>query len=215
MPRFSRRRSLSANTLQKTLQPRPRAARPAYALIGDFVKTALYALIAFSILSTLIARFEIEQTSMEPNFHPGQRVIVSQVGRALGSLAGGAAYAARSGALSPAGLQRGQVVVFYETADQSASPLIKRLIGLPGDHVAIHDGVVFIDGTALVEPYLQVSTACTRYCDLTLGADEYFFLGDNRPVSRDSRVFGPVIGERVVGRVVARFWPLSAWQIFP
>jgi signal peptidase I len=207
MPRITRRRTLSANTISP--QPQRHSGR----ILIDLLKMTLYALILLIISSTLIARFEIEQTSMEPNFHPGQRIIVSQAGRTYGSWINGLAYAAHPGSAA-AGLQRGQIVVFYETDDQSISPLIKRLIGLPGDTVAIHDGAVFINSSRLSEPYLSVSTNCSAYCSLTLGVDEYFFLGDNRPVSRDSRQFGPVPGERVIGRVVVRFWPLDQVAFF-
>ncbi len=151
---------------------------------------------------------------MEPNFHPGQRIIVSQAGRAYGSWLSGSAYAAHPSSAAAIGLQREQIVVFYETDDQSEPPLIKRLIGLPGDLVAIHDGGVFINNRRVPEPYLSVPTDCSAYCSLTLGADEYYFLGDNRPVSHDSRQFGPVPGNRVIGRVVMRFWPLDQLTIF-
>jgi signal peptidase I len=208
MPRITRRRTLSANTISP--QPQPQSGR----MLIDLLKMTLYAMILLIISSTLIARFEIEQTSMEPNFHPGQRIIVSQAERSYGSWINGSAYAAHPGSAAAAGLQRGQIVVFYETDDQSESPLIKRLIGLPGDQVAIHDGAVFVNNSRLSEPYLSVSTTCLAYCFLTLGADEYFFLGDNRPVSRDSRQFGPVPGERVIGRVVVRFWPLDQLTFF-
>jgi signal peptidase I len=184
-------------------------------LLIELLKMTLYASILLIISSTLIARFEIEQTSMEPNFHPGQRVIVSQAGRTYGSWVNGSAYAAHPGSAAAAGLQRGQIVVFYETDDQSVPPLIKRLIGLPGDQVAFHDGAVSINGVRLSEPYLNGSTSCAGYCAITVGADSYFFLGDNRSVSRDSRQFGLVPGNRVIGRVVARFWPIDQLTFFP
>jgi signal peptidase I len=88
-------------------------------------------------------------------------------------------------------------------------PLIKRLIGLPGDTLTIRDGGVYLNGAPLMEPYLSgETTSCTTYCGpLTLGPDEYFFLGDNRPVSRDSRAFGPIAAEQIVGQVILRYWP--------
>ncbi|MEI7769286.1 MAG: signal peptidase I [Chloroflexales bacterium] len=208
MPRITRRRTLSANTISP--QPRRRSGR----VLIDLLKMVLYTTILLIISTTLIARYEIEQTSMEPNFHPGQRIIVSQAGRTYGSWISGSAYAAHPTSAAAVGLQRGQIVVFYETDDQSEPPLIKRLIGLPGDHVTIHDDAVFINGRRISEPYLSVATACSAYCSLTLGANEYFFMGDNRPVSRDSRQFGPVPGERIVGRVVMRFWPLDQLTFF-
>ncbi|MBX0330465.1 signal peptidase I [Oscillochloris sp. ZM17-4] len=208
MPRLTHRRSLSANALY----PLP-VRRPTH-LLTHLLKAVIYALIILSISSTLIARYRIEQTSMEPNFYPGQRVLVSQAGRTLGGWISGSAYAADPGATAAAGLQRGQIVVFYETDDQRVPPLIKRLIGLPGDQVAIRDGGVFINDSRLPEPYLVGTTECSLYCNVTLGANEYFFMGDNRPVSQDSRQFGPVLGDHVVGRVVLRFWPIDQLSLF-
>jgi len=178
------------------------------------LKTTLSILILLAVSSTVLARYRIEQTSMEPNFHPGQRVVVSQAGRTFGSLLGGSAYAAHPEFTAAAGLQRGQIVIFYETDDLADLPLIKRLIGLPGDQVAIRDGAVYINNVRLSEPYLSVSTDCSGYCDLTLGANEYYFMGDNRSVSRDSRLFGPIPGDHVIGRVVLRFWPLDQITLF-
>jgi signal peptidase I len=175
---------------------------------------AIYALIMLTISATLVARYQIEQTSMEPTFYPGERVIVSQASRVLGSWINGSAYAAYPNATAALGLERGQIVIFYKGADRSELPLIKRLIALPGDTVEIHDGAVFINQLRLTESYLSVATDCTAYCNLTLGPNEYYFLGDNRPVSRDSREFGPVHGDNVVGRVILRFWPLSQLTFF-
>ncbi|MEI6778066.1 MAG: signal peptidase I [Chloroflexales bacterium] len=208
MPRITRRLTLSVNTIIP--KPQRRSGR----VLIDILKIMLFTLILLIFSTTLIARFEIEQTSMEPNFYPGQRIIVSQAERNYGSWLNGSAYAAHPGAAAAAGLQRGQIVVFYESDDQSEAPLIKRLIGVPGDRIAIHDGAVFVNRQRLSEPYINVFTDCSNYCALTLGADEYFFLGDNRPVSHDSRQFGPVPGNHVIGRVVARFWPLDQLTIF-
>jgi signal peptidase I len=208
MPRLPRRLHLSVNTIG------PRPQQQHNRLLVILLKTAIYALILLAISSTMLARYRIEQTSMEPNFHPGQRVVVSQAGRTFDSLLGGSAYAAHP-EFTAAGLQRGQIVVFYETDNPADLPLIKRLIGLPGDQVSIHDGAVYINDVRMAEPYLAVSTECADYCDLTLGANQYYFLGDNRSVSRDSRLFGPIPGDHIIGRVLLRFWPLDQITLFP
>lgn len=208
MPRLIRYRTLSANALSPL--PRPRRSQA----LTHVLRVVMYVALLLTFSSLLLARYRIEQTSMEPNFSPGQRVIVSQAGRAFGSWINGSAYAAPP-SMAAMGLSRGQIVVFYERDDHSQPPLIKRLIGLPGDLVQIHDGEVFINSTRLAEPYLSnLKTTCATYCDLTLGAGEYFFLGDNRSVSRDSREFGPIYGDHVIGRVVVRFWPLDHLTIF-
>jgi signal peptidase I len=67
----------------------------------------------------------------------------------------------------------------------------------------------------LEERYLKsVTTSCSTYCGpLTLGPDEYFFMGDNRPVSHDSRSFGPIPADQIVGRVILRYWPLNEFSM--
>jgi signal peptidase I len=92
--------------------------------------------------------------------------------------------------------------------------LIKRLIGLPGETVEMRNGHVFINGTELNESYTKEE--CRSNCaDRTweLGADEYFMMGDNRNNSRDSRVFGPVTKNRIIGEAIIRYWPPQDWGI--
>ena len=87
------------------------------------------------------------------------------------------------------------------------SDLVKRLIGLPGDEIAVVDGLVHVNGVALGEPYLSGPVA-SDFGPVTVPADELFFLGDNRRNSADSRgSLGFVGRERVVGRAVAVIWP--------
>jgi signal peptidase I len=196
------------------MPPAPRPTHPrrpplVWRALSEIAQAVLQALLIFLIISSLVGRFEIRQTSMEPTFHEGERVMVSQLGSALPSLFGSTAYADGGAASAVSALRRGQVVVFYPDEMGQGDPLIKRLIGLPGDTLAIRDGAVFINNAPLDEPYLaHITTSCTTYCGpLTLGPHEYFFMGDNRPVSRDSRAFGPVPAEQIVGQVILRYWP--------
>lgn len=91
---------------------------------------------------------------------------------------------------------------------------VKRLIGLPGETVEIREGTVFIDGAALDEPYLD--PAHTRFRrdmePVTLGADEYFVMGDNRDNSNDSRRVGPLTRGQIRGHVRWVFFPLRSWR---
>jgi signal peptidase I len=209
MPRLSYRRRLSANMI--AVPASPRRPRP----LTDLLKVVAFILILLAIGLSLMARYTIQQTSMEPNFHPGQGVMVSRTGLNLGSWLNGSAYAAHPSSASLDGLEHGQIVIFFASEDHAASPLIKRLIGMPGDHVDIHDGAVFINQQQLSEPYLSATTTdCAAHCSLTLGSNEYFFLGDNRAVSWDSRQFGTITGDQIVGRVVLRFWPLDDLTLF-
>lgn len=184
-------------------------------LFENIVETTVQTVLLFVIISSLIARFEIQQTSMEPTFHEGQRVVVSQVRHMLPKWMDRTVYAADDPNDTIFGLHRGNVVVFHNDPSEQTPPLIKRLVGLPNDKIEIKNGAVFINDTLLDEPYLNgVITPCYSYCSLVLGEDEYFFMGDNRPGSRDSRNFGPVKEDRIIGRVILRYWPLNKFEMY-
>jgi signal peptidase I len=202
-----------ASLTQEPQRERPRAR----SAIIDLAKTAIQALLLFVILSALIGRFEIHQISMEPNFHEGQRVLVSKLDSIWSSLFVRTAHAADSRRNSPFALQHGQVVVFFKTPARDGDALIKRVIGLPGDTIELRDGAVMINGTLLNEPYVTgAQTSCGNYCrPFTLGPDEYFLMGDNRVNSLDSRSFGPIPAGQIVGRVVLRYWPLEQIEVYP
>ena len=198
---------------QEPQRKRPRAR----SVIVDLAKTAIQALLLFAILSALIGRFEIHQISMEPNFHEGQRVLVSKLDSIWSSLVVSTAHAADSRRNSPFALQHGPVVVFFKTPSRNEDALIKRVIGLPGDTVELRAGAVLINGVLLDEPYINgAQTFCGNYCQpFTLGPDEYFLMGDNRVNSLDSRSFGPIPARQLVGRVVLRYWPLEQIEVYP
>jgi signal peptidase I len=125
-------------------------------------------------------RVKIAGAAMEPNFHDGQVVEIEEV--------------------PVSDLQRGDVILF--TVDDERQYL-KRLIGLPGETLEIIDGKVYIDGKVIEEPYLQEASQVSRFPtpSITLKSNEYYVLGDNRNNSSDSRVFGPVLGASILGRV--------------
>jgi len=114
--------------------------------------------------------------------------------------------------------QRGEVVIFRYPLNTSEF-FIKRVIGLPGETVTIENGKVYITGAdkiehALQEPYIiNLGNGANR--SVTLGADQYFVMGDNRPDSSDSRVWGPVPRTDVVGRAFVRLLPFTAISVWP
>ncbi len=198
------------------IQPPARRRIPARQTIVDLLQMLAQTLLLFVILSALIGRFEIHQISMEPNFHEGQRVLVSKLDSLWSSMFARTAHAAETQRGSPFALRRGQVVVF-NPLDNQGDPLIKRVIGLPGETIEIRDGAVLIDGAALDEPYVNgLQTMCSAYCGpQKLAPDSYFVMGDNRVNSMDSRAFGPVPAEHFIGRVVLRYWPPEQVEIYP
>ncbi len=131
---------------------------------------------------------------MAPSLHPGDHLLVSP---------------SAPGWECP---RRGEVVVVRDPRDP-ASRYAKRIVGLPGDEVRTHDGLLYVGGAPLDEPYLGGLPASVGLDEAawTLGAREYFVAGDNRAHSTDSRRFGPVDREMIVGRVWLRYWPLRAF----
>ena len=162
--------------------------------LREIVDTALLTAIIFLLLNAATGRFMIKSVSMLPSLHEGEYVIVDKV----------------SYLLHPP--ERGDIVVF-ERQDETED-LIKRVIGLPGETLEMSGGIVYIDGQPLPEPYLTPSPS-SSYPAHKLGADEYFVMGDNRGNSRDSRIFGPIRRDSVVGRAWMIYWPPSDWAIVP
>jgi signal peptidase I len=104
-------------------------------------------------------------------------------------------------------INRGDIVLFYYLGHHNQS-FIKRIIGLPGETIAIHESVVFIDGKVLNEPYVTREHSRLPYeYRLTLIPEDYYFvMGDNRDTSNDSRDFGPVDRKLIYAKVIGRYW---------
>lgn len=175
---------------------RPRLHRQG--LVRELVQTLVFLAAVYTLLELAIPRSVVLSISMEPNLIENQRLLISRVNYLLGDPS------------------RGEIVVFSrpnQPGDQP--PLIKRLIGLPGETIEFRDTYVYINGTRLEEPYLN--EPCTpRNCEdqsWTLGAGEYFFMGDNRNHSLDSRSFGPIERQQIIGRAILRWWPPPKWGI--
>ena len=163
-------------------------------LFREVVETLLLTVIIFLAVNAATGRFRIEGTSMLPTLHDGQYVIVNKVVYAISKP------------------QRGDIIVFIPPTDRHRD-FIKRLIGLPGEHVEIKQGLVFVNGIQLNEPYINGPGLYSG--DWRLGPDEYFVLGDNRPNSSDSHQWGPVHGENIVGKAWVSYWPLDRVGVVP
>jgi signal peptidase I len=115
---------------------------------------------------------------------------------------------------------RGDVVVFNppSTWTEDPTPFIKRVIGLPGDTIEIKNGHVNVNGTPLEEPYVydgQPTTAPEEPASWVVPDGELFVMGDHRAASADSRAFGPIGRDAVIGRAWLRYWPISTIGIIP
>ncbi len=168
--------------------------------IFEFIKTvAIIILIAFFVRFYLIQPFVVEGSSMEPNFHNSQYLMVDKL----------------SYRIHPP--KRGDVVVFHPPNAPSLN-YIKRIIALPGEQIEIKNGEIFINNARLAEPYIPAEKTLIRYSEAanlkqTLGNDEYFVLGDNREHSSDSREWGSVPAANVIGRAWLVIFPLKNFGV--
>ncbi len=175
-------------------------SRAILSALRELAEAALLALLLFLAFHSVMQAREVEGPSMQPNFFTGERLIVNRLGfMHIGDLP--------FAQLLPFGApHRGDVIVF-DPPVPSPDDYIKRIVGVPGDHVQIIGSKVYVNGQQLSEPYLHgVQTACGGpWCDVHLGPDQYYVLGDNRGNSSDSRFWGPVSTDRIVG---------SAWLVY-
>jgi len=166
--------------------------RPARSAWWQLVETVGLALLIYAALEYGTGRFRVDGPSMQPSLHTGEFVLADRVVYRLGPP------------------RRGDVVVVHPPPEPDIA-FIKRLIGLPGEHVAVAGGVVRVDGVALAEPYVLAPPDYTGAW--TLAADEYFVLGDNRNDSSDSHIWGPVHRAAIEARALLVYWPLSDWGV--
>ncbi len=187
--------------------------------IGNFVwevvKIFVFsAMIIIPVRTFLFQPFLVQGASMAPNFHGGEYVIVNEMGYKDVSI----------GDLTLVPVQRefhrGDPIVFRFPNDPKVF-FIKRVVGLPGEKITIHNGVVTIyndvhpDGFVLEEEYLpQNYDDANGDVEYTVGNDEYFVMGDNRNNSYDSRAWGPLDKDLVMGKVLIRIWPFSKFKIY-
>jgi signal peptidase I len=166
----------------------------------------------------LFQPFIVRGASMEPNFHEKQYLIINEFGYKNTPVG---LFGKNFVTVKPhKDLERYEVVVFRAPVDHKQY-YIKRVIGLPGETVKIDEGVVMIyndenpQGRVLDESaYLPEGRKTNGTIEVTLGEDEYYVLGDNRPASSDSRSFGPIHKDEVIGKVLIRAWPPSDITIF-
>lgn len=156
--------------------------------LWDFGKTLLVAFVLAQLIMVSVAQaFQVEQYSMEPTLLPHDRVLVDKF-----------LYRMRQ-------MHRGDVVVLKYPLNQSRN-YIKRIIALPEDTLEVKGGKLFINGRNRVEPYLNGAPQ-GNYGPFRVPADSVFVMGDNRNNSEDSRAFGPVKTDLIVGQAVFIYWP--------
>jgi len=164
--------------------------------------------IAIVVRMFLLQQFYISGPSMETTMFTNNRVLVNKLAYQIGDV------------------KRGDVVVFDRATvngnDVVHDDLIKRVIALGGETISIKSCVVYINGTILPEPYLpardtemtdpQDRCSTVDIVDTVIPQGEFFLMGDNRPQSYDSRMFGPITREMIVGRAFVIIWPVTQWH---
>lgn len=167
---------------------RPGRVSQATGWLRELVETLVPAVVIAILINLFLAQAtRVYGQSMEPNLHTDQRLVIEKLSYHFH------------------GPRRGDVVVL-QLPDQSDELLIKRVVGLPGERIEIHEGRVFIDGAALDEPYLDQVTSGFLASQIVPPL-HVFVLGDNRMASNDSRSFGPVPLENIMGKAWASYWP--------
>jgi signal peptidase I len=187
-----------------------RIPQPWRTIVDWFVTIAVAIAVVLAFQAQVAKPYVIPSPSMEPTLHCAKPVDFCQGRRSDRVIANRLAY--RLG--DP---ERGQIVVFTtpSTADRCAagdggSTFVKRVIGLPGEVVSMREGVVFIDGQRLLEPYVDPSRRGFESGSWPrVPADHYFLLGDNRAHSCDSRTWGTVPRSSLIGPVLLSYWPPS------
>jgi signal peptidase I len=181
-----------------------RSAKKGHGLRSWAIVVVVALLAAIVVRSYVFESFYVPSGSMTPTIEIGDHMIVDKL----------------SYHLHPVGF--GNIIVFHKPADDHTSwnirYLVKRVIGLQGQMIWIHDAKVYINGRPIAEPFLppSVTTAAVGKHDgpFRIPKNEYFVMGDNRSNSYDSRYFGPISGSLIVGRVVLIYWPLSQWHAY-
>jgi signal peptidase I len=161
-------------------------------VLVDILETLLLSVVLFFLINALSARIKIDGSSMEPNLHHGEFIIVSKINYRIGEP------------------ERGDVVVF-DFPRNITQEYIKRIIGLPGEQIRIEDGNVYVNEVLLNEPYLMKDPQYEG--EWSVPEDALFVLGDNRNNSSDSHNWGMVPMENIIGEALLVYWPPSEWGL--
>jgi signal peptidase I len=159
-------------------------------------KTVASLIVQVVVLGALLAAFfvrapQVSGLSMAPRIASGETVLISTLGYRFHAP------------------QRGDIVAFHHD-DGAPEVYIKRVVGLPGDRIKIERGEVYVNDDRLAEPYVRYSDE-RSFAELTVPPNAVYVLGDNRAVSDDSRFWGTVPTDQIIGKALAGIWPLSAF----
>ena len=159
-------------------------------MVIDILETLVISAVLFFLINTVSARIRVESVSMRETLNPGDFVLVNRLAYKWGEVG------------------RGDVVVF-DPPFESEEPYVKRVVGLSGEVVTIENGKVYVNDALVQEPYLDAYFHSTGSWEVPVG--EIFVMGDNRNNSSDSRSWGTVPVENIIGRALFVYWPVEQW----
>lgn len=183
------------NTSDVDTRERPQEFKPVFELKFWFRDIFFAFAIAIFIVVFVIQPVKVEGTSMQPRLVDQERIFVNRF-----------IYRFQD-------VRRGDVVVFWYPRDHSKS-FIKRVLGVPGDEVEIRNGVVYVNGARMSEPYLKPEFQDYKSFGKEVVPDgQYFVLGDHRNSSNDSRSWGFVSQNLIYGKAIFSYWPFSRFGV--
>jgi signal peptidase I len=175
----------------------PHMTRSRRRIVIEWAVILVVAVTASLLIRTFaIQTFVIPSKSMKPTLHVGDRILVNKLSVEFGTI------------------NVGDVIVFKappreHCSDDGVADLVKRVIGLPGQHLTSKGNTIYVNGKALKEPWTYFRTIGTPIGHVTVPKDSYFVMGDNRADSCDSRFWGTVPHSDIIGKVFLRVWPPS------
>jgi signal peptidase I len=169
--------------------------RTGISLAVEFVVIFVVAyILAYGLQNYIFGNFQIQQHSMEPTLYENDRVLINRV----------VYYYSQP--------QRRDIVILLDPTG-SRNDFVKRVVALPGEVIEIRDGQTYVNNKRVDEFYLSTDLSNENVGPLRVPDDSYFVMGDNRTVSSDSRRFGPVKRDNILGKVMVVWWPVNHSQI--
>jgi signal peptidase I len=169
------------------------ARQPTEVVVREIIETLLLTFFIFWIVNSLVGRYRIDGSSMNPTLFDGQYLLINNVSYYLEAP------------------KHGDIIVFQHPKNDLN--LIKRVIGLPGDHIVIRERQVSVNDNLINEPYIQAAPTYTG--EWTVPQDTYFVLGDNRNNSSDSHQWDYLPDDNILGKAMIVYWPPSDWTAVP
>lgn len=176
-----------------TLDLKEKQNQPTEVVLREIVETLLLTFFIFWLVNSLVGRYRIDGNSMNPTLYNEQYLLINNVSYFLDEP------------------ERGDIIVFRHP-NQDLN-LIKRVIGIPGDHIEIKNQQVMVNNVVLDEPYIQAKPNYSGVWDVP--ENGYFVLGDNRNNSSDSHTWNTLPRENILGKALVVYWPPQDWAGIP